>query len=109
MYNVSFLTDVGLVRDHNEDAILVNKQLHLFIVADGMGGHEKGEVASQLVVKSFLEEKIPPVVQKKDEDATIVPSLSMDTQLNYCVKKLQKKFITMLKKKRLKVQSVQLW
>jgi protein phosphatase len=42
------LTDVGRERDHNEDTFLVDETLGLFLVADGMGGHRAGEVASAL-------------------------------------------------------------
>lgn len=42
------LTDVGRERDHNEDTFLVDEALGLFLVADGMGGHRAGEVASAI-------------------------------------------------------------
>ena len=49
-------TDVGKLRDHNEDNFLVDKKLSLFVVADGMGGHAAGEVASAMAVRAVHEE-----------------------------------------------------
>src|SRR5271167_387062 len=49
-------TDVGRLRDHNEDNYLVDKKLCFFVVADGMGGHAAGEVASALAVRIIHEE-----------------------------------------------------
>lgn len=46
-------TDIGPVRDNNEDAILLDTDLGVFLVADGMGGHAAGEVASDAAVRTI--------------------------------------------------------
>ena len=48
-----YLTDSGRIRSHNEDSVTIVKNLsgeHLMMVADGMGGHRAGEIASSMVV-----------------------------------------------------------
>jgi protein phosphatase len=47
------LTDVGRKRNHNEDSYLVDEELHLFVVADGMGGHAGGGTASRIAVETI--------------------------------------------------------
>lgn len=52
----SYLTDPGMVRDHNEDSVTIVKNESgeiLMAVADGMGGHKDGEVASSIVITSI--------------------------------------------------------
>jgi protein phosphatase len=48
-------TDPGLKRKHNEDAYAILEDHHLFVIADGMGRHAAGEVASQLCVEAISE------------------------------------------------------
>lgn len=47
-------TECGPVRSHNEDCFVANDDLGLYVVADGMGGHNAGEVASRLAVDTLL-------------------------------------------------------
>ena len=51
--NYGYLTDPGKVRDHNEDSVIIVKDMNnevLLAVADGMGGHRNGEVASSIAI-----------------------------------------------------------
>jgi len=47
------LSDIGKKRKRNEDSLLIDDNLKLYVVADGMGGHRAGEVASNLVVETI--------------------------------------------------------
>ena len=49
------VSDVGLQREHNEDSFVVLKEYDLFVVADGMGGHRAGDVASKLATETISE------------------------------------------------------
>lgn len=54
-----YLTDTGKIRDHNEDNVIIlinEKNEYLLAVADGMGGHKAGEVASAIVINHLTEE-----------------------------------------------------
>jgi protein phosphatase len=49
------MSDVGLQRDHNEDSFAILNEHTLFIVADGMGGHRAGDVASRLATEAIVD------------------------------------------------------
>src|SRR5437763_11480796 len=60
------MTHVGRQRQHNEDSYLVENDAHLFLVADGMGGHAAGEIASRIAVDSISEF----ILHTKEDDGT---------------------------------------
>lgn len=76
------ITDVGLLRDHNEDAIASDDAIGLVILADGMGGYKAGEVASEIAVLSItaeLKEALldfqpgyEPVISGKQPEAQLI-------------------------------------
>lgn len=49
------LTTIGTVRKHNEDAYLTLPDKGLWVVADGMGGHNKGDIASQTIIDAYTD------------------------------------------------------
>jgi protein phosphatase len=69
-------TDVGLLRTHNEDCFAVSDRDQLYVLADGMGGHNHGEVASRIAVSSIFEF----ISQNDDNDGTL--PLNYDPSLN---------------------------
>jgi len=82
-------TDVGKVRDHNEDNFLVDKSLNLFIVADGMGGHAAGEVASSISVKSMRDviQQNKDLIQSYKEDSQISSDKDVLNLLEHAIQK----------------------
>jgi protein phosphatase len=71
-------TDVGKKRDHNEDDLCLAPEENLYMVADGMGGHASGEVASKMAV-----ETISNFFQETSEDEEITWPYKMDRDLGY--------------------------
>jgi len=63
-------TDVGMKREHNEDSFLVNEDLGLYVVCDGMGGHAGGETASRLAVQTVERELLSTRMRAEDPFAS---------------------------------------
>ncbi len=75
-------TDVGMKRTHNEDYFSLIEDEQLFLVADGMGGHASGEVASKMAAEVMREF----YTRTKDDDATW--PYKMDRHLSYVENRL---------------------
>lgn len=77
-------TDVGVLRAGNEDAYLMANDRGLFIVADGMGGHAAGEVASEMVTR-LVAEHFHPEPDQSDEElmAALVEAIRSANQAIY--------------------------
>lgn len=82
MFRVAYRTDVGLKRESNQDAVKVCEDLQLCIVADGMGGHKAGEVASSLTVDS-IEKFIRNVQVFDDHKAFLTEALKVANKTVY--------------------------
>ena len=78
MISSSQRTHTGYVRKHKEDSILTHPDCSLFVVADGMGGHSAGDLASQSIIKDLMKLKL------EDDDLQVSIDLIEDTlsQLN---------------------------
>ena len=70
-------TDVGIVRSGNEDSYLMLAERGVFIVADGMGGHAAGEVASEMAVR-IISREIGSLRGVPDAEASERIARSMD-------------------------------
>lgn len=75
-------TDIGIIRDNNQDAYYVssNKDYPLFIIADGMGGHKAGEIASEMAIeiisKNLSNHLTDPSIAEEDIKNRIQDSIS---------------------------------
>lgn len=69
-------TEVGLVREQNEDSFLICADRGLLVVADGMGGHLAGEIASQLAVQVFNQRIAAGIIY--DNPRSLLKNLAQD-------------------------------
>jgi protein phosphatase len=71
------ISDIGRRREQNEDSLFFDDGLGLYVVADGMGGHNAGEVASNLVA-----ETIRDYIKQNHSDAQVEEQVNVDANLS---------------------------
>ena len=81
------MTDVGLLREHNEDSFLMMPDYGIVAVADGMGGHRSGDVASQLAVSTLSD--FFTIVVGRDGTWPFPADPSLTDEENYIVTSLR--------------------
>lgn len=84
---VARLTDVGMHRDHNEDAVASDLSIGLLLLADGMGGYRAGEVASEIAVLMIAAEITEAIQVKVDQKKTQLSSTQESDLLSEAVRK----------------------
>ncbi|MEW6774900.1 MAG: Stp1/IreP family PP2C-type Ser/Thr phosphatase [Bdellovibrionota bacterium] len=82
------VSDVGAVRDHNEDSFRLAPRISLFAVADGLGGHNAGEIASAMALES-VEHFVSLAVERKDITWPFSPRPELSTAENTLVAALK--------------------
>lgn len=78
------LSDIGPVRKNNEDSFISDEALRLFVVADGMGGHSAGEIASNLAVETIV-----GFIRRSEEDAELSWPYGIDSTLSFSGNRLR--------------------
>ncbi|MFH1466250.1 MAG: Stp1/IreP family PP2C-type Ser/Thr phosphatase [Pseudomonadota bacterium] len=79
------VTDVGMKRTNNEDAYLINDELNLFVVCDGMGGHVGGELASSIAVNT-VEEVLSSIEADPSIETPEDPVEAMREKIRYAIR-----------------------
>ena len=78
------LSDVGVKRDSNEDALAMDNSIGLYMVADGMGGHQAGEVASNVAV-TMIQKNVNNWITKNSPMSELFdfPDMTLSQRANY--------------------------
>jgi len=78
------ITDIGKKRKINEDSMFLDDKLGLYIVADGMGGHRAGEVASNIVVET-ISDYIKKLSKYDDTQEFNIPDETLSREANHLI------------------------